>query len=87
MPDDYAAAVEKLMKAKVRDKAPEVTVEHDTKKPPKVVNIMTALKESMQKRGQAKTREAVNRHMGKKAGRSVAGHATRPTPSPRRTAH
>src|SRR5262245_48521785 len=63
MPNEYARAVHELVQAKIEQRAPEVLIE--TEKTPKVVNIMDALKKSMQARGQAKVRDAVRGRMGK----------------------
>jgi DNA end-binding protein Ku len=87
MPDEYAEAVERLVKAKVKGKAPEVAIETSTKEPPKVVNIMSALKQSMQKQGRAKLRDAVARRTGKIAKPKTHAGAKRARPAPRRTAH
>jgi non-homologous end joining protein Ku len=51
MPNEYAKAVKELVRAKVEQRAPEISVVPETGKPPKVINIMAALKESMQARG------------------------------------
>jgi DNA end-binding protein Ku len=65
MPDEYARAIQALVEAKVERRAPEVTVAHDGKPMPPVINIMDALKKSMQKQGQAKVRNAVKKRMAK----------------------
>ena len=65
MPNEYAEAVHELVKAKIEQRAPEVEVGTEKREAPKVVNIMDALKKSMQARGQAKVRDAVRRRMGK----------------------
>jgi DNA end-binding protein Ku len=65
MPNEYAEAVHELVQAKVEQRAPEVAIEPERGEAPKVVNIMDALKKSMQARGQAKVRDAVRRRMGK----------------------
>ena len=52
-----------------------------------VVNIMEALKESMQAKGRAKVGDAVRRRMGKPAKEAATPRTSRPTPSSRRTAH
>jgi DNA end-binding protein Ku len=49
MPDEYARAVQELVKAKVENRAPEVAIEADGKPRAPVINIMDALKRSMQK--------------------------------------
>ena len=88
MPNEYANAVHELVQAKIEQRAPEVEIETETRETPKVVNIMDALKKSMQARGQTKVRQA----MRKKAGKAAPKRETRPSPGrskevPRRTAH
>ena len=90
MPDEFARAVHELVRAKVEHRAPEVvfTAIDDKAKPTaKVINIMAALKESMQKQGQTKVRDAVRRRMGKQPAAPAAPRASRPTKRPSRTAH
>ena len=65
MPDEFARAVRELVKAKVEHRAPEVMIEADGKPKAPVINIMDALKKSMQRQGQAKARDAVRKRMGK----------------------
>jgi DNA end-binding protein Ku len=67
MPDEYARAVQELVRAKVENRAPEVAIEPDGKPRAPIINIMDALKQSMQKQGQAKVRDAVRKRMGKAA--------------------
>jgi DNA end-binding protein Ku len=67
MPDEYAGAVRELVRAKLENRAPEVSIEPDSKPKAPVINIMDALKQSMQKQGQTKVRDAVNKRMGKAA--------------------
>jgi DNA end-binding protein Ku len=64
MPNEYARAVHELVQAKIEQRAPEV--EAEKRETPKVVNIMDALKKSIQAKGQTKVREAVSKRMGKK---------------------
>ena len=80
MPDEYARAVRELVKAKVEHRAPEVTIEADGKPKAPVINIMDALKKSMQKQGQAKVRDAVRKRMGKASTKEEAASTgnTRP---------
>jgi non-homologous end joining protein Ku len=59
MPDEYARAVHELVKAKVEHRATEVQIAPEGKLMAPVINIMDALKASMQKQGQAKVRDAV----------------------------
>jgi DNA end-binding protein Ku len=51
MPDEYARAVHELVKAKVEHRAPEVHIAPEGKPMAPVINIMDALKASMQKQG------------------------------------
>src|SRR5262245_48736949 len=67
MPNEYADAVHELVQAKIEQRAPEVEIGTEKPEAPKVVNIMDALKKSMQARGQTKVRDAVRRRMGKKS--------------------
>jgi non-homologous end joining protein Ku len=48
VPED-AVAVHEYLRAKVEQRAPEVTIESEGKPAPQVINIMDALKKSMQK--------------------------------------
>jgi DNA end-binding protein Ku len=65
MPDEYARAVRELVKANVEQRAPEVQITSEDKPKEAVINIMEALKHSMQKQGRAKVRHAVRKRMGK----------------------
>jgi DNA end-binding protein Ku len=67
MPDEYARAVKELVRAKVEHRAPEVQITPEGKPKAPVINIMEALKASMQKQGQAKVRDSVRKRMGKAA--------------------
>jgi DNA end-binding protein Ku len=88
MPDEYAKAVHELVKAKLEHRAPEVIIEPEGRTAPQVINIMDALKQSMQKQGQAKLRDAVRKRMGKTAsGKSVPRQASRSKSTERRTTH
>ena len=75
MPNEYADAVHELVQAKVEQRAPEVEIETEKREAPKVINIMDALKKSMQAKGQAKVRDAVRRRMGKDAPQPKAARA------------
>src|SRR5215510_8764043 len=66
MPNEYARAVHELVQAKIEQRAPEVQIETEKRETPKVINIMDALKKSMQAKGQTKVRDAV-RKKGKTA--------------------
>jgi DNA end-binding protein Ku len=77
MPDEYVRAVQELVRAKVEHRAPEVTIAPDAKPMAPVINIMDALKQSMQKQGQAKVRDAIRKRMGKaepQRGSAAKGH-------------
>ena len=88
MPNEYARAVHELVQAKIEQRAPEVEIETAKGETPKVINIMDALKKSMQAKGQTKVRDAVRKRMGKAAPkRQVSTAAPRSKPSTRRTAH
>ena len=65
IPDQYAETLRELLQAKIEQRAPQIEVAAEGKAKPEVVNIMAALKESMQAKGRAKVRDAVNRRMGK----------------------
>ena len=89
MPNEYARAVRELVQAKIEQRAPEVAIAPESGERPKVINIMDALKKSMEARGQTKVRDAVRRRMGKepappKLGRS--SKSAKPT-GPRRSLH
>ena len=86
MPNDYARAVHELVQAKIEQRAPEVEIEAKGEQP-KVINIMDALKKSMQAKGQAKVKEVVRKRMGKAAPKRHAAPSPPMKPSPRRTAH
>jgi DNA end-binding protein Ku len=86
--DKYAETLRELLQAKVEHRAPQIEVATEGKAKPEVVNIMAALKQSMESKGRAKVRNAVRRRMGKPSKEEVARpRASRPRPSPRRTAH
>ena len=88
MPNEYANAVHELVQAKIEQRAPEVELGTAKREAPKVVNIMDALKKSMQARGQTKVREAVRKQAGKAAPkREAAPRSARSREVPRRTAH
>jgi DNA end-binding protein Ku len=87
MPDQYAAAMREMIQSKVENRAPEVVVA-EGKPEIAVINIMDALKESMQAKGRAKVRDAVRRRMGKPPVQEEAKPtAARRRPSARRTVH
>jgi DNA end-binding protein Ku len=87
IPDKYAETLRELLRAKVEQRAPHIEVATEGKAP-EVINIMAALKESMQAKGRAKVRDAVLKRMGKPTEEEKrTPRASRPRPSPRRTAH
>jgi DNA end-binding protein Ku len=86
IPDKYAETLRELLRAKIEQRAPQIEVATEGKAKPEVVNIMAALKESMQAKGRAKVRDAVHRRMGKPEEEKPRPRASRPRPSPRRTA-
>jgi DNA end-binding protein Ku len=90
LPNEYAQAIRELVQAKVEQRAPEVAVASESGEVPKVVNIMDALKKSMQARGQAKVRDAVRRRMGKEPASEKSARASKsakPTTGARRSVH
>jgi DNA end-binding protein Ku len=90
LPNEYAQAIHELVQAKVEQRAPVVAIAPESGEVPKVVNIMDALKKSMQARGQAKVREAVRRRMGKEPAsekHAQASKSTKPTTGARRSVH
>ena len=87
MPDEYAHAVHELVKAKVEHRAREVEIAPDGKPMAPVINIVDALKQSMQKQGQAKVRDAVRKRMGKAPREEAPRPSTRGRGGARRSLH
>jgi DNA end-binding protein Ku len=91
MPNEYARAVHELVQAKIEQRAPEVEIETRKGEPAKVVNIMAALKKSMQAKGQTKVRDAVRRRIGNNEPASEksarARKTAKPTAGARRSVH
>jgi DNA end-binding protein Ku len=90
MPNEYAEAIHELVQAKVEERAPAIEIETQKRESPKVVNIMDALKKSMQTRGQTKVKDAVRKRMGKEpASEKTAGtsKSAKPTTGARRSVH
>ena len=87
MPDQFTAAVKEYLRAKIEQRAPEVTIEKEGKPAPQVINIMDALKKSIQAKGRTKVRAVVGKHIGQAAPKQVTPRSTRMKPSSRRTAH
>jgi len=59
MPNEYARAVHELVQAKIEERAP--VIETEKHEAPKVVNIMDALKKSMQARSRTKDKDGVRK--------------------------
>jgi DNA end-binding protein Ku len=87
MPNEYARAIHELVQAKIEQRAPEVEIETEKRETPKVVNIMDALKKSMQARGQTKVKDSVRKRMGKAAPKDRVAPASPRSRPTRRTAH
>jgi DNA end-binding protein Ku len=88
MPNEYARAVHELVQAKIEQHAPEVEIETEKRETPKVVNIMDALKKSMQAKGPTKVRDAVSHRMGKAPASQKSARASKsakPTTGARRS--
>ncbi|MGB8185780.1 MAG: hypothetical protein WCF37_12215 [Pseudolabrys sp.] len=84
----YALAVHEFVQAKIEQRAPEVEIETQKREAPKVVNVMDALKKSMQANGQTKVRDVVGKRMGKGAPkRESTPSSARSKTGTRRTAH
>jgi hypothetical protein len=64
-----------------------VEIETEKRETPKVVNIMDALKKSMQARGQTKVKDSVRKRMGKAAPKDRVAPASPRSRTTRRTAH
>jgi DNA end-binding protein Ku len=88
IPDKFAETLRELLQAKVEQRAPQIEVATEGKAKPEVVNIMAALKKSMEARGREKVRDAVRKRMGKAAPKEQAPRpAAKGRPSARRPAH
>ena len=90
MPNEYAEAIHELVQAKVEERAPAIEIETQERESPKVVNIMDALKKSMQAKGPTKVRDAVSRRMGKAPASQKSARASKsakPTTGARRSVH
>ena len=80
MPNQYVEALRDYLTAKVENRAPEVTIAPEGKPAPQVINIMAALKESMEAKGRARVRDAVRKRNGKAATRGTRSETcTAPT--------
>ena len=88
MPNEYAEAIHELVQAKVEERAPAIEIETQKRESPKVVNIMDALKKSMQARGRTNVRDSVRKRTGKAAPNDQVYTASpRSRPATRRPAH
>jgi DNA end-binding protein Ku len=87
MPDDFAAAMREMIQAKIEQRTPAITVAELGKPAPQVINIMAALKKSVEAKGRTKVREAVRKKMGKQPEGDARPSPARSRPSTRRTAH
>jgi len=88
MVDPYVAAVRELVQAKIEERAPEIHIEREGSKAPSVVNIMAALKESVQAKGRSKVQGAVRKRMGKASPRTtLRNKPSQPKPIARRSPH
>src|SRR5262245_7955063 len=76
-----------LVQAKIEQRAPEVEVEASKGESPKVINIMDALKKSMQARGQTKLSDAVLKKSKTAPKREASPRSARPRDASRRAAH
>ena len=78
MPNEYALAVHELVQAKIEQRAPEVEIESEKRETPKVVNIMDALKKSMQAKGEMRVKDSVAKRAGKSPKRQTSSQTPRP---------
>ena len=85
MPDEFGNAVLELVQAKVQQRPPEVAPAPDGKAP-KVINIMAALKQSVEAKGRTKVREAV-RTRSSKAPAPPSAPKRKPSRDHRRSVH
>jgi non-homologous end joining protein Ku len=79
-------AIREMIQAKIEDRAPEVVVAAEGKPEAAVINIMDALKESMEAKSRAKVRGAARKRMGKATEEVATPRAARARPSSRHTA-
>ena len=64
MPNQFTAAVKGYPRAKVEQRAPEVTIEKKGKRAPQVINIMDGLKKSIQAEGRTRVASSVRDKLG-----------------------
>ena len=86
MPDEYAAALHELVQAKLEQRAPEIALEAKGEAP-KVINIMAALKKSVQAKGRAKVKEAMRKRSGSPPKEEARPAPIRGRPGARRVVH
>ena len=84
MPNEYARAVHEPVQAKIEQRAPEVEIETAKGETPQVINIMDALKRSMQAKSQAKVKEAVREEDGRRRSKSSDRTSVATAPQSRR---
>ena len=77
MRNEYGNAVHELVQAKIEQPTAEVVIGTEKREAPKVVNIMDALKKSMQARGQAKSAMQCAATWVKPRQRPLGGHCIR----------
>jgi DNA end-binding protein Ku len=87
MPNQFAEGVRELIRAKVEQRAPEITPAASGTSVPAVINIMNALKASVQAKSRTKVREAVAKRSGKAAPKLNPMRRPAPKPSSPRTAN
>jgi DNA end-binding protein Ku len=87
MPNQFAEAMREYLAAKVENRAPEVTIAPEGKPTAPVINIMAALKESMQAKGRVKVRDTVRKRNGKGAPNTDVPRTAAQKTRPSRTAH
>jgi DNA end-binding protein Ku len=87
MPNQFAEAMREYLAGKVENHQPELTIASEGKPTAPVINIMAALKESMQAKGRVKVRDAVRKRSGKPAPNAEVPRAAAQKSRPGRTAH
>jgi DNA end-binding protein Ku len=85
MPDEFAAAVRELVQAKIERRAPEIEVAPE-KAATAVVNIMAALKKSVEAKSTQKPRDVVAKNIKKAGSRAKPQPEVRGKPRQRREA-
>ena len=87
MADQYAEAIREMIQAKIENRAPEVVVATEGKPETAVVNIMAALKKSMEAKGRGNLKDAVRKRTGKAPKQEVTPASPRSRPRARPSAH